>query len=300
MSLQDRKKNSLEQLQKEIDKMSKPTSQGDDRLWKLSLDSSGNGTALIRFLDAPEGESSPWISLWKYGFKGPTGLWYIEKSLTNLNKPDPCYELHNRLWKTGVEENQNIVRKQKSKKRYTTNILVIKDPANPQNEGKVFLYEFGTKIFDMIKEMIYPKQPEDDDDEKKESINPFCFWKGCNFKMKVKTVAGYANYDDCKFVKPSPLFEGDDSKIEEVFKQEYKLQEFVDPTTFKTYEELRARLDKVLGVGGEEETKKPAKTMRQTEAMSKQELEQKKEAVKEYEDDINNEEFEALAALIEE
>lgn len=298
MSLQDRKKNGLEKLQKEIDKMNKPSAQqGDDRFWKLSLDAAGNGTATIRFLDAPEGETCPWIALWKYGFVGPSGLWYIEKSLTNLNKPDPCYELHNKLWKTGVEENQNIVRKQKSKKRFISNILVIKDPANPQNEGKVFLYEFGTKIFGMIERLLMPEQVEDEDPV--ESINPFDFWKGCNFKMKVKKVAGYANYDDCKFSPVSALFDGDDAKIEAIFKQEHKLQEFVDPSTFKTYDELKARLDKVLGLGDNSE-KEEKISRKQVEAKPKKELEQTKENEKEYDADIDSEEFEALAALIEE
>lgn len=292
MSIQDLKKNSknnMEDLQKKIEKMNKPQSQNkDDRFWRHSVDSSGNGFAVIRFLDTPDGESCPWVQLWEHGFKGPNG-WYIEKSLTTIGKKDPCTELNSSLWNSGIESNKEIAKRQKRSLKYISNILVIKDPVHPENEGKVFLFKYGKKIFDKINELLYPDEIAGDDTQ---PINPFDFWKGCNFKLKIKTVDKYPNYDNSKFDTQSALFD-DDAKIEEVYKNEYKLFEFVNPESFKTYDQLKERLDTVLGLNDSSahEKEKPAK---------EKVVEKTTPAVEDsYDNELDNAEFEALAKLVE-
>lgn len=217
-------------------------SREDTRFWKPDVDKAGNGYAVIRFLPAPEGEELPWVRLWDHGFQGPGG-WYIENSLTTLGKPDPVSEYNSKLWNSGVEANKDVVRKQKRRLKYIANIYVVSDPKHPENEGKVFLYQFGKKIFDKINEAMNPAF------EDETPINPFDFWTGANFKLKIRQVEGYRNYDKSEFDSSSQLLDSDEA-LEETWKTEYSLQEFLDPKNFKSYEQLKARLDKVLGLTG--------------------------------------------------
>lgn len=236
----------FDNLMKEVEKIAQPQGQDssskDDRFWQPEVDKAGNGYAVIRFLPPPKGEELPWARIWNHGFKGPTGKWYIENSLTTLGKPDPVSELNTELWATGLESNKDIVRKQKRRLTYIANIYVVKDPAHPENEGKVFLYKFGKKIFDKIKDVMQPQF------EDEEPVNPFDFWKGANFKLKIRDVEGYRNYDKSEFESASPL--GEDSLMESVWNKQHSLQEFVDPKNFKSYEELKAKLMSVLTTAG--------------------------------------------------
>ena len=215
---------------------------GDDRLWKPEMDKSGNGYAVIRFLPAPDGEELPWAKMYSHAFQGPGG-WYIENSLTTIGQKDPLGEYNRELWNSGRDEDKETVRKQKRKLSYYANIYVVQDKANPQNEGKVFLYKFGKKIFDKIMEAM---QPEFEDET---PINPFDFWTGANFKLKLKKVAGYWNYDSSEFDRVSPLLDDDDA-LEQIWKQEYSLEAETAADKFKSYEQLESRLNKVLGRRG--------------------------------------------------
>lgn len=243
MSFADFKKrsqSSIGDLTKKIEQLNKKDSYKDDRFWRPELDKSSNGYAVIRFLPATEGEDLPWAKYYSHGFKGKGG-WYIEKSRTTIGEKDPVSEMNTELWNSGVEKDKDIARERKRRLHYVSNILVVSDPANPQNEGKVFLYKFGKKIFDKIQEAM---QPEFEDED---PINPFDFWSGANFKLKVRKVAGFINYDKSEFESSSALLDGDDAKLEELWKTEYALSEFTDPSTFKTYDELKKRLDEVIG-----------------------------------------------------
>ena len=211
----------------------------DDRLWKPVMDKSGNGYAVIRFLPAVEGEDMPWAKVWNHAFQGPTGQWYIENSLTTIGQNDPVSEMNSAYWNSGVESDKEIARKQKRKLQYFANIYVVEDPANPQNEGKVMLYRFGKKIFDKCMEAMQPAFKDET------PINPFDFWAGANFKLKLRMVEGYWNYDKSEFSAPSALFD-DDDKLEEVWKKQYPLSEFTAATNFKSYDELKKRMDMVL------------------------------------------------------
>ena len=211
----------------------------DDRIWSPVLDKAGNGYAVIRFLPEAEGSEVPWIRYWDHGFQGPTGLWYIEKSLTSIGQDDPVGKYNSELWDTGLEENKEIVRKQKRRLHYVSNIYVVSDPSNPANEGKVFLFKFGKKIFDKIMDVMNPQF----DDE--EPVNPFDFWEGANFKLKIRQVEGYRNYDKSEFASPGPLSD-DDDELEQIYNKMYDLNEFLDPKTYKSYDELKARMNKVL------------------------------------------------------
>jgi len=247
MSFADLKKQSklgslTQKLVKEVEKMNNTTSSGDDRLWKLECDKGGNGYAVIRFLPAPEGEDLPFVKLYSHAFQGPGG-WYIENSLTTMNQKDPVSEYNTMLWNNGTDAGKEQARKQKRKLTYVANIYVVKDPANPQNEGKVFLYKFGKKIFDKITAAM---QPEFEDEE---AIDPFDFWQGANFKLKAKNVAGYRNYDSSEFARQDALLDDDDA-MEAIWKKQYSLQEFVAPDQFKDYDALKKRLDYVLGIKG--------------------------------------------------
>ena len=226
-------------LVKEVEKMNNTGSSTDDRLWKPEMDKSGNGYAVIRFLPAPDGEDLPWVKLFSHAFQGPGG-WYIENSLTTLNQKDPVSELNRELWNSGSEKDKETVRKQKRKLSFYANIYVVKDPANPQNEGKVFLYKFGKKIFDKIMDVM---QPEFEDET---PINPFDFWQGANFKLKLVKKDGYWNYDKSEFDRPGPLLEDDDA-LEAVWKKQYSLTAITASDQFKSYDELKKRLDYVLG-----------------------------------------------------
>jgi len=224
-------------LVKEVEKTNKVNS-GDERLWKPEVDKAGNGYAVIRFLPAPDGEDLPWVKMYSHAFQGPGG-WYIENSLTTLNQKDPCSEFNTSLWNSGVESDKQIARNQKRKLAFYSNIYVVKDPANPENEGKVFLYKFGKKIFDKI---MGAMQPEFEDES---PLNPFDFWQGADFKVKIKKVAGYWNYDSSEFAAAAPLLKDDDA-LEQLWKKEYSLSEIVAADQFKTYDELKKRLESVL------------------------------------------------------
>jgi len=226
-------------LVKEVEKMNNNGGQGDDRLWKLEVDKGGNGYAVIRFLPAPDGEDLPFVKLYSHAFQGPGG-WYIENSLTTLGQKDPVSEFNSQLWNNGTDAGKDTARKQKRKLTYISNIYVVKDPANPENEGKVFLYKYGKKIFDKLTAAM---QPEFEDEE---AIDPFDFWQGANFKLKAKNVAGYRNYDSSEFAATSALLKDDDA-METVWKKEYSLAELVAADQFKSYDELKTRLGYVLG-----------------------------------------------------
>ncbi len=226
-------------LVKEVEKMSNTGGQGDDRLWKLEVDKGGNGYAVIRFLPAPDGEDLPFVKLYSHAFQGPGG-WYIENSLTTLGGKDPVSEFNSQLWNNGTDAGKDTARKQKRKLTYISNIYVVKDPTNPENEGKTFLYKYGKKIFDKLTAAM---QPEFEDEE---AIDPFDFWQGANFKLKAKNVAGYRNYDSSEFAATSALLDDDDA-MEAVWKKEHSLAELVAADQFKSYDELKTRLGYVLG-----------------------------------------------------
>jgi len=232
----------FDKLTKELEKVTSPTtnqnSSSDDRFWKPELDKTGNGYAVIRFLPAVEGEELPWARVWSHAFQGPGG-WYIENSLTTLGQKDPVSEENSKLWNTGSEADKEIARKRKRKLSYFTNILVVSDPAHPENEGKTFLYKFGKKIFDKITEAMKPEFA----DEK--AINPFDFWEGANFKLKIRKVDGYWNYDKSEFEGPSKVKDSDE-QIEELWKKQLPLKEFSATTNFKSYDDLKAKFEKVV------------------------------------------------------
>jgi len=227
-------------LVKEVEKSNSPQG-GDDRLWKPEVDKAGNGYAVIRFLPAPDGEDLPWTRMYSHAFQGPGG-WYIENSLTTMNQKDPVSEYNTQLWNSGIDSDKETARKQKRKLSYYSNIYVVRDPANPQNEGKVMLYKYGKKIHDKI---LAAMQPEFEDEE---PINPFDFWAGADFKLKIKKVAGYWNYDSSEFARPGTLGDFSDDELEAIWTKEYSLEEISAPAQFKTYDELKKRLDYVLGV----------------------------------------------------
>jgi len=245
MSFSDLKKQSslgslTAKLVKEVEKVNNSGNSGtDDRIWKPEMDKSGNGYAVIRFLPAPEGEDLPWVKLFSHAFQGPGG-WYIENSLTTVNQKDPISELNRELWNSGIDADKDTVRKQKRKLSFYANIYVVKDPANPQNEGQVFLYKFGKKIFDKIMDVM---QPEFEDET---PINPFDFWGGANFKLKLQKKDGYWNYDKSEFDRPSALLDDDDA-LEAIWNKQHSLSAFVAPDQFKSYDDLKKRLDYVLG-----------------------------------------------------
>ena len=268
--LKKARKTDLSKLTQEIEKLNTSTknkngnnSGGDDRLWKLTVDKAGNGHAVLRFLPAPDGEDIPWVRIWDHGFQGPGG-WYIENSLTTLGKKDPVSEHNSKLWNSGIESNKDVARKQKRRLSYYSNVYVVSDPSNPANEGKVFLFKFGKKIFDKVNDKMNPTY----DDDK--PINPFDLWEGANFKLRARQVAGFRNYDSSEFDSQAPLFD-DDEKLEKTWKQEYSLQEFLEPKNFKSYDDLNVRLTKVLALevegetagssfGFEEEAERPTRT----------------------------------------
>ena len=241
-SLKKSRKTSLDSLVKAAEKLTARTDNGpDQRLWKPEVDKSGNGYAVFRFLPAPKNEDVPWVKIYDHGFQGPGG-WYIENSRTSLGsgEKDPVSEHNSMLWNSGVESNKEIARKQKRRLKYFSNILMVKDPANPSNEGKVFLYQYGAKIFEKLQNAM---QPEFEDET---PVNPFDLWEGANFKLKIRNVGGFRNYDMSEFESSSPV-EGDDDKLEEIWNSQYSLVEFLDPKNFKNYEVLQARLNHVLG-----------------------------------------------------
>ena len=246
MSFADLKKQSslgslTQKLVKEVEKMNNTGGGADERLWKPELDKTGNGYAVIRFLPSPEGEDIPWAKLYSHAFQGPGG-WYIENSLTTTGGKDPVSDYNRELWNSGNEADKDTVRKQKRKLSYYSNIYVVKDQVNPQNEGKVFLFKYGKKIFDKVMEAM---QPEFEDET---PINPFDFWQGANFKLKIVKKDGYWNYDKSEFDSVSPLLDDDDA-LEALWKKEYSLAAVTAADQFKTYDVLEKRLKYVLGQG---------------------------------------------------
>ena len=241
-NLKKRRTSDLEKLQSEIEKINKPQtnfSRDDDRFWKAELDKSGSGYAVIRFLPAVDDDKTAFVRVFNHGFQGPGG-WYIENSLTTIGQKDPLSEYNSVLWNSGIEANKEIARKQKRRLTYFSNIYVVEDKANPQNEGKVFLFRFGKKIFDKISSMSNPEF------EDETEVDVFNLWDGANFKLKIRKVDGFSNYDKSEFMTSAPLSE-DESEMESVFGQQHDLEEFIDQKSFKTYDELKTRLDTVLG-----------------------------------------------------
>lgn len=242
--------------------------QKDERFWQCEQDKSGVGEATIRFLDSPAGEDLPWIKYYRHSFKGPTGKYYIENSLTSIDQPDPVFELNQKEWVDNDKAIQDKIRPRSRKTTYVSNILVIRDKANPENEGKVFLFSYGKTIFEKINAAMNPQY------EGEIPFVPFNFWEGANFKLRIVRKDGFPNYDDSKFDAPSPLFGGDDEKIEEIWKKEYSLQEFLDPKNYKTYEQLKKRLDLVLAkdVSKHKDESEKSEEIEEKEVIKKEEL----------------------------
>ena len=251
MSFATLKKNrsNFSKLTQELEKTVSPqqtSSNRDERFWKPSVDKTGNGYAVFRFLPAPDGEDLPWARVFNHGFKGPGG-WLIDNCLTTINKKCPICEANTELWNTGSTANQNIVRDRKRKLKYISNIYVVKDPANPDNEGKVFLYQYGKKIFDKLQDLMRPEFEDED------PINPFDFWKGANFKLKIRKVDGYWNYDKSEFETPTAVA-SDDNSIKEIWAKQHALKPFLAADNFKTYDELKEKLNRVLSGARKTET----------------------------------------------
>jgi len=241
-SLKKSRTNAFDKLNKQLSSMANSgySNPDEDKYWQPKVDASGNGMAIIRFLPAPNGEDMPFIRLWTHGFQGPSGKWYIENCRSTINEDDPVNDLNNTLWNSGVEADKEIARKQKRRLSYISNIYVVRDPSNPDNEGKVFLYKYGKKIFDKLNDAMNPEF------EGEVAVNPFDFWEGANFRLKIRKVEGYRNYDKSEFDSPEALLD-DDDKLEEIWKQQHSLQEIIDPKNFKPYDELKKKLDMVLG-----------------------------------------------------
>jgi hypothetical protein len=277
--LKKKSKSGIEDLIKKMEDQTKTKDYKDDRFWRPEQDKTGNGFAIIRFLPPVDGEDVPWVKLYNHAFQG-TGGWYIENSLTTLGQKDPVGELNNQLWNSGLESDKDLARVRKRKLTYIANIYVVSDPANPQNEGKVFLYKFGTKIFEKIQQVMKPEFQDE------EAINPFDFWKGANFRIKIRKVGGYTNYDASKFDSQSSLFD-DDSKMEKIWKAQHPLLPLVDASNFKSYDELKARLYEVLGgdIRGAAPAQKTAEDMSEELVEKKPNLKTKKPV----EEDVDDE-----------
>lgn len=247
--LKRNRQDSFSKLTEQLEKLTsdkKSYSKDEGNYWKPEVDKAGNGFAVIRFLPAPQGEDVPFVQMFDHGFQGPSGKWYIENSLTTLGQKDPVSELNSQLWNSTKDDehpNRQQARKQKRRLSYIANVYIVKDPAHPENEGKVFLYKFGKKIWDKIQTVMYPEFEGD------EAVNPFDLWEGANFRLKIRNVAGYRNYDQSQFDPKAPLL-NDDEQLEKVWASEHSLKKIVDPSNFKSYDELKAQLDRVLGAGG--------------------------------------------------
>ena len=238
--MKEKRKSAIANLVAAAETTSEKQSYGDDRIWKPTVDKAGNGYAVIRFLPAPEGEDLPWVRYWDHGFKGPSGKWYIENSLTSIGQQDPVSEMNTQLWNSGIESDKQIARERKRRLHYVSNILVISDSASPENEGKVFLYKYGKKIFDKINDLMNPEF------EDESPVNPFDFWKGADFKLKITRVAGFWNYDKSEFAEPSTLGGFNDKELEALWNEEHSLAAFTADDQFKSYEDLKFRLESTL------------------------------------------------------
>ena len=245
-ALKKNRSSSLNKLNSQLEKITQKSysDPNEGKVWKPTKDKAGNGFAIIRFLPAAQGEEMPFVRIWDHGFQGPTGLWYIENSLTTINQDDPVSEYNSKLWNTGIDTDKELARKQKRRLKYMANILVVKDSGNPDNDGKVFMYQFGKKIFDKLNDLMNPTF------EDEAPVNPFDFWEGANFRLKIRQFEGYPNYDKSEFDGASAIAD-DDSAIEGIWNQQHKLQELVDPKNFKSYAELKAKLYRVLALDEE-------------------------------------------------
>jgi len=244
-NLKSKRGSSIDKLVQAAEKVSAKTetkSYTDERFWKPTRDKAGNGYAVIRFLPAKEGEDLPWVRYWDHGFKGPTGLWYIENSRTSLNQDDPVSEMNTTLWNSGRDKDKNIARERKRRLHYVSNVMVISDSANPAAEGNVYLYTYGKKIFDKIMDVMQPQFADE------EPVNPFDFWEGADFKIKIRKVEGWVNYDKSEFSTSSVVADGDDARLEELYGKLNPLSEFTSEANFKPYDELKVKLNRVLGV----------------------------------------------------
>ncbi len=239
--LKQNRDSAISKLVSAADSSSEKKTYGDDRVWKPTVDKAGNGYAVLRFLPAGAGEDLPWVRYWDHGFKGSTGRWYIERSLTSIGQPDPVSELNSQLWNTGRDEDKELARLRKRRLHHVSNVLVVSDSGNPENEGKVFLYEYGKKIMDKIMDVMQPQFQDET------PINPFDFWSGANFKLKIRNVEGYRNYDKSEFDSTASLFDGDEAQLEEVYNKLHKLSEFTDPENYKSYSDLKRKLFEVIG-----------------------------------------------------
>ncbi len=242
-SLRKMRNSDFGQITQAFEKIANPQTEtksyADDRFWKLEGDKAGNGTATLRFLPRVEGDELPWVKIFSHGFQGPTGKWYIENSLTTLGENDPVGELNSRLWNSGTQANQDIARKQKRKLSFIANVLIVSDPKHPENEGRVFMFKFGKKIFDKIMDKARPTY----EDEK--PVNVFDLWEGANFKLRMRKKDGYTNYDESSFMDPTPVSQ-DEQEMLKVVTSQYKLSEFLDRKNFKSYDELKRKLEEVL------------------------------------------------------
>ncbi len=257
-SLKSNRNSITENLTKELEKLNTKTNENNDQAdyWQPTVDKLGNGQAIIRFLPPPSGEDMPYVRYWSHAFKGPTGVWYIERSLSSLGLVDPCSEENSRLWNTGLESDKKIARDRKRKLYYVSNIYVVKDYGNPENDGKVFKFSYGKKIFDKISDLM---RPEFEGDAK---INPFDLWEGANFRLRIRMVEGYRNYDKSEFETPAPLKDSD-SELEAIWKSQFSLQEIVHPSKFKTYEALQERLQKAIGANSASNASTKTETVKQ-------------------------------------
>jgi len=240
-SLKKNRSKTLDKLNSQLEKISSKSYSDPNagKFWKPTRDKAGNGFAVIRFLPASKGEEMPFVRIWDHGFQGPTGLWYIENSLTTMNQDDPVSEFNSKLWNSGVEADKEQARKQKRRLKYTANVYIVKDPGNTENEGKVFMYQFGKKIFDKLNDLMNPTF------EDEEPTNPFDLWEGANFRLKIRQFEGYPNYDKSEFDPATPLSE-DDAELERVWGEQHPLQELVSEGNFKSYSELKTKLYRVL------------------------------------------------------
>jgi hypothetical protein len=251
-ALKKNRSSSLNKLNSQLEKITQKSysDPNEGKMWKPTRDKAGNGFAIIRFLPAAAGEEMPFVRIWDHGFQGPTGQWYIENSLTTINQDDPVSEYNSKLWNSGLESDKELARKQKRRLKYVANILVVKDGANPDNDGKVFMYQFGKKIFDKLNDLMNPQF------EDETPVNPFDLWEGANFRLKIRKFEGYPNYDKSEFDAPSAISD-DDAELERIYNSEHSLQELIDPKNFKSYNELKAKLYRVLAL--DEEPSTPAK-----------------------------------------
>jgi len=292
-NLKEQRNSIFQKLQKQLDDSTK---QGtvDDRFWKPTTDKAGNGFAVIRFLPASDGEDMPFVKLYSHAFQGPGG-WYIENSLTTLGKDDPLGEYNRELWNSGDESLKEQVRKQKRKLSYYSNVYIVKDPGNPENEGKVFLFRYGKKIHDKIMDAV-----NGDALEGREGINPFCFWTGADFKLRIKKVAGYPNYDSSEFMSAGTLEDHDDAQLEAIWKRQFSLTNLVAPDKFKTYDQLKERLDKVLGRKAQPLQEAPAPKVEVADTLSERPTFNKEEEVREEEEEQEDSVMEYFRRLSQE